>query len=49
MNKAIWYLRQLFPLKYESIYRENGIKKISIWKMYMGRCFDIRTYELKEI
>ena len=47
MNKAIWYLKQLVPLTYVSTYIEDEQKKISIWKMFLGRCYSIKVYDLK--
>lgn len=43
----IWYLKQLFPLKYDTVYWENGEKKVEIWRMFFGRCFNIKTYIVK--
>lgn len=44
----IWYIKQLFPLQYVSEYWENGKKKLTIWRMWMGKCFAIRDYELAQ-
>lgn len=46
-DKLIWYAKQLFPLTYISKYKENGQKKLSIWKMWFGYCYKIQTYDLK--
>lgn len=41
-----WYLMQLFPFKYETVYHEGGQKKLTIWRMFMGRCFNIKNYNI---
>lgn len=52
-NNIIWYLKQLLPLMYVSEYTEppqtdDGFaqRKLTIWRMWFGRSFGIRTYEL---
>ena len=47
INKAIWYLKQLLPLTYTSIYTEGEQKKLSVWKMFLGKCYNIKVYNLK--
>jgi len=47
VNKAIWYLRQLFPLTYVSTYIEDGQEKLSIWRMFLGKCYSVKVYNLK--
>ena len=47
MSKLTWYLKQLFPLKYDTEYSENGKSYVTIWKMWLGRCFAIKKYELR--
>lgn len=47
MNKITWYLKQILPLTYVSTYRQNGNRKLSIWKMWFGKCFKIRQFDLK--
>jgi hypothetical protein len=47
MSKLTWYLKQLFPLKYDTEYSENGKNYVTIWKMWLGRCFSIKKYELR--
>ncbi len=38
----IWYLRQLFPLTYRTYYDdEKGASHFVVWRMWLGRCFDI--------
>jgi hypothetical protein len=45
MQNALWYLKQLFPFMYRSVYAEhptlNGPKQIvyTTWRMWFGRCF----------
>lgn len=42
-----WYLMQLFPFKYDTVYEEDGVKKVAIWNMFLGRCYNIREYIVK--
>lgn len=42
----IWYLKQLLPLRYESVYLEGGKRWLCIWRMWFGRCFSVRYFEL---
>lgn len=34
-------LKQLFPLTYRTTYIENGQRHVCVWKMWLGRCFDV--------
>ncbi len=47
-NKIIWYLKQLLPLTYWSTYSESGKRKFTIWKMWFGRCYQIRTFNIEQ-
>jgi len=47
MNKLLWYLKQLLPLKYDTTYGQDDKKYVSIWNMWFGKCFSIKQYELK--
>jgi len=35
----IWYLKQLLPLKYESLYRDSDGRHYSEWRMWFGKVF----------
>ena len=57
MNHVIWYLKQLLPLRYESEFiehiedsesAEGGQPTLCIWRMWMGRCFNVRYWRLAE-
>lgn len=48
MNHLIWYFKQLFPFVYVSRYHEGDKPKLTIWRMWMGRCYNVRTYDLAE-
>lgn len=42
--KVVWYLKQLLPLTYWTTYREGGVdgpRRLAIWRMWLGRCFDV--------
>lgn len=49
MKKLIWYLKQIFPLKYDTTFTENNLRKLCIWRMWLGRCCNARYFELKEV
>lgn len=46
MKKIFWHLKQLLPLLYVATYAEFGTRKLSIWRMWFGRCFAIREYRI---
>ena len=48
MNKLKWYFKQLLPLKYVSTFTENGIRKRCIFRMWFGRSFNVRYFNLKQ-
>lgn len=41
-----WFFKQLFPLHYSSVYGENGQRKITTWDMWLGKCYNIRTFNI---
>lgn len=41
MQKLIWYVKQLWPCTYRTTYVENGRRHFTVWRMWLGRCFDI--------
>ena len=43
----MYILKQLLPLSYYSNFEENGANIIMTWKMWFGKCFKIRKYEIK--
>lgn len=45
-KKLIWCVKQLLPLKYDTAFTEAGVGRLCIWRMWLGRCFDIRWFEL---
>ncbi len=36
-----WTRKQLFPLTYRTRYEEDGVRHFCVWRMWLGRCFDI--------
>ena len=41
--RFIWGIKQLFPFRYESSYRDSvGDEKTCIWRMWLGKCFKIK-------
>jgi hypothetical protein len=47
-EKLKWRLKQLFPLTYYTEYGENGKWYFVIWKMWMGRSYEITKFEIKK-
>lgn len=43
-----WYIKQLVPLTYDTTFYENGEHKLCIWKMFLGRCYNVRYFKLAE-
>ena len=39
-------IRQLLPLKYHSVYEHNGLNKLTTYRMWFGRIFQIKTRTL---
>ncbi len=49
MNKLIYYLKQLLPLKYHSKYSlQNGEKKLTVWRQWFGKPFEIQHFTLAD-
>ncbi len=38
----MWYLKQLLPLRYRSVYISDGKVHDTRWRMCVGQCFGIR-------
>lgn len=47
VTRIKWCLKQLFPLLYASVYYEGEKHIACIWQMWLGRCFNVRSFELK--
>lgn len=43
----MWYVKQLLPLKYRTEYEEDGKRYSCEWRMWFGRCFDIKREEVR--
>ena len=41
MNRVKWYLKQLLPLTYRTEFAEGGKRKVAVWNMWFGRCYNI--------
>lgn len=41
MSKLAWYLKQLLPFMYRTVYKENGQVVYATWRMWFGRSFSI--------
>lgn len=42
----LWYVKQLFPLTYRTHIIEGGQRKLIVWKMRFGRCYEIEEVTL---
>ena len=42
-----WYLKQLLPLSYNTVCTEKGQKKVYIWNMFLGKCYNVKAYEVR--
>jgi hypothetical protein len=40
-DRVLWHLKQLLPLTYRTWYAEQGVWHFTVWRMWLGRCFDI--------
>jgi hypothetical protein len=40
-SRLVWYLKQLLPLTYWTTYIEDGQRRFCIWRMWLGRSFQI--------
>lgn len=45
-HRLKWYIKQPFFLRYESRFKENGKSILCQWRMWGGRCFNVRSWEL---
>lgn len=49
MNKLIYYVKQLLPLKYYSKYKvQNGRKEFAVWTQWFGKPFHIKRFTLAD-
>lgn len=46
LNKILWALKQLLPLKYHTTYGRDGAQYVSVWRMWFGRCFSIEEWQV---
>ena len=46
MSRIHWYLKQLFSLMYVSTYGEEDRRYVAVWRMWFGRCWGIRRWEV---
>lgn len=38
-HRALWMLKQVFPLTYRSRYSDADGQHFVVWRMWFGRCF----------
>lgn len=41
LRRIRWAARQLLPLTYRSHYHADGQQHFTVWRMWLGRVFDI--------
>lgn len=41
MQNLLWGLKQLLPLMYRTVYKENGQVVYATWRMWLGHSFSI--------
>lgn len=47
LSKIKWYLKQLLPLTYVGVERNENGKQLCVWRMWFGKPFQIRWYDLR--
>ncbi len=45
-ERVKWCLKQLLPLTYVTEYTTDGRRVVTVWRMWFGRCFDVREWEI---
>ncbi len=45
-NRFIWTIRQLLPLENYTECTIGGQKKVFVWRMWLGRCFSIKEWNV---
>ena len=38
-----WILKQLLPLKYKSVYNDNGVEYTTTFRMWFGKVLNIKN------
>ena len=46
MKKLLWILKQLLPLKYNSVFTTNGLRKVTIWRQWFGKVLWCESYKI---
>ena len=49
MQSLLWGLKQLLPLMYRTVYKENGQVVYATWRMWMGRSFSIERVTVNSV
>ena len=47
-RKGLWCLKQLLPMTYWTTFTSDGTRRVTIWKMWLGRCFGAREWTVME-
>lgn len=43
----MYYIKQLLPFTYISEFGDNDGKHLCVWKMWFGKPYDIKYYDLR--
>lgn len=48
--KLMWYIKQLFPLTYRSLYKTaDNNSHFAVWKMWFGHVFNYNDVVIKDV
>ena len=45
-NRLVWYMRQLFPIRYKTYFIQNNIHYYTEWRMWFGKYFNVKKREI---
>lgn len=48
MKRIVWLLRQLLPLTYRSHFHIEGQHYFAVWRMWLGRTFDMEYLQIAQ-
>lgn len=46
MKKLKWFVKQILPLKYDSVYFVDSEKYVSIWYQWFGKVYHHKKFEI---
>lgn len=45
-SRLKWYVKQTLPLSYWTKVERDDRLQVVIWRMWLGRCFDVTQFEV---